>query len=101
MTPASILYLSVLDKSSTQHENTEDLAIPNTFIRRLLALVALKTTARLYARQGVCVPISKKKIIKTGSYVHLIEVATMKVVAENTSIPVPKVYCSFVRRNGA
>jgi hypothetical protein len=101
MAPESIPYISVLDKSSTQHENTEDLAVQNTFIRRCLALLAPKTTARLYAWKGFCVPISKKKIIKTGPYVHLAEAATMKSVAENTSIPMPKVYCSFVRKNRA
>lgn len=101
MAPEHIPYLSVADKSSTQHEGTEHLAINNTFIRRSLALLALKTTARFYAWMGFCIPISKKKIIKTGPFVHLIEAATTKFVAENTSIPVPKIHCSFVYRNRA
>lgn len=50
---------------------------------------------------GFCVPISKNKIIETGPYVHLIEAATTKFVAENTFIPVPKIYCSFVYKNRA
>jgi len=101
MAPEHIPYLSVTDKGSTQHEGTEHLAINNTFIRRSLALLALKTTAKFYTWMGFCVPISKKKIIKTGPYVHLIEAATTKFVAENTSIPVPKIYCSFVYKNRA
>jgi aminoglycoside phosphotransferase len=50
---------------------------------------------------GFCILISKNKIIKTGPYVHLIEAATTKFVAENTSIPMPKIYCSFVHKNHA
>jgi fructosamine-3-kinase len=34
-------------------------------------------------------------MVKTGPYVDLTEAATMKYIAENTSIPVPKVHCAF------
>ncbi|KFY14018.1 hypothetical protein V492_02907 [Pseudogymnoascus sp. VKM F-4246] len=64
----------------------------------MATLVALKTTARFYKRYGICVPISKHKIVKSGIWVHLTEAATMKYIAENTSIAVPKVYCSFVHK---
>jgi hypothetical protein len=101
MAPEHIPYLSAADQRSTQHEGTEHLAINNTFVRRSLALLALKTTARFYTWMGFCVPISKNKIIETGPYVHLIEAATTKFVAENTFIPVPKIYCSFVYKNRA
>jgi aminoglycoside phosphotransferase len=84
----------------TLHEGTEHLAI-NTFFNRLLTLLALKTTARFYKRDGPCVCISKHKIVKSGRFVHLTEAATLKFVAEHTSFPVPKVYCSFVRKNRA
>ncbi|KAM5441717.1 hypothetical protein MferCBS31731_003399 [Microsporum ferrugineum] len=87
--------------TGTDHKGSEDLAIKPTFIRRLLTLLALKTTARFFTRDGVCIPISKHKIVKTGSWVHLTEAATMKFVAENTSIPVPKVHCAFVHKNRA
>ncbi|EEP82878.1 conserved hypothetical protein [Uncinocarpus reesii 1704] len=85
----------------TTHEGTEHLAINNTFVRRFLTLLALNTTARFRSWNGVCIPISRHKIVKTGPFVHLTEAATMKFVSENTSIPVPKVYCSFVRKNRA
>lgn len=93
--------VSPVDKTKTQHEGTEHLAINHTFARRFLTLLALKTTAKFYTRDGFCVPISKHRIVKTGPFVHLTEAATMKFVAENTSLPVPKVYCSFVRKNRA
>lgn len=78
----------------------ESLAINNTPIRRLLTLLALKTTARLFRRQGTCVPISKHLIVKSDGFVDLTEAATMRFLASNTSIPVPKVWCSFVHNGG-
>ncbi|KAI0856738.1 kinase-like domain-containing protein [Xylaria cubensis] len=85
----------------TQHEGTEHLAIKNTFFRRFLTLLSLHTTANFYSRDGLCIPISKHKIVKTGRRIHLTEGATMKYLAEETSIPVPEVYCSFLHKNRA
>lgn len=84
-----------------QHNGTEHLSINNTFIRRFLTRLALRTTAKLYTRDGLVVPISKTKIVKTGRRIHLTEGATMRYLAEETSIPVPKVYCSFLHKNRA
>jgi serine/threonine protein kinase len=80
-------------KNGTGNEN---LAINDTWFRRWLTLLALKTTARLYPRTGVCVRISNQLIVKSDAFVDLTEAATMKFVAKNTSLPVPKIYCSFV-----
>lgn len=85
----------------TQHDGTEHLAINNTFVRRFLTRLALHTVAKFYSRDGLCVPISRHKIVKTGRRVHLTEGATMKYSAEKTTIPVPKVHCSFLHKNRA
>ncbi|KAH0336345.1 kinase subdomain-containing protein, partial [Aureobasidium melanogenum] len=77
----------------------QDLAINNTRFNRIFTRVALKTLAKLHKSDGYCSPISRKLIIKTGPWVDLTEAATMRFIAENTSIPVPKVYCSFVHRD--
>lgn len=79
----------------TQHDGTSHLAINNTFLRRTLIQLALHTTAKFCSREGLCIPISKKKILKRGRQIHLTEGATMKYLAEHTTIPVPKVYYSF------
>jgi aminoglycoside phosphotransferase len=92
---------AVIHNLKAQHEGTEGLAIENTSIRRISTLIALKTTARLFKRNRTCIPISKNLIVKTGPYVHLAEVATMRFVAENTSLPVPKVFCSFLHKDRA
>lgn len=94
-------YNTPVNNFETQHKGCEDLAINNTYTRRSLARLALHTTAKFFRRDGPCVPISKHRIVKTGYPVHLTEAVTMKYIAERTSIPVPKVYCSFLHRNRA
>lgn len=94
-------YIRPVDNTATQHDGTDSLAVNDTLIRRFLTLLALKTTARFYRYQGPCVPISKHLIVKTGPFVHLSEAATLRFVAEKTSMPVPRVHCAFVHKNRA
>jgi aminoglycoside phosphotransferase len=54
---------------------------------------------RFHKSHGCCTPISKHIIVKARRGANLTEAATMKFVAERTSIPVPKVYCSFVYKD--
>jgi aminoglycoside phosphotransferase (APT) family kinase protein len=56
---------------------------------------------RKYKSYGRCAAISPHLIVKTGTWIHLTKAATMKFIADNTSIPVPKVYCAFVRKKVA
>ncbi|KAI3576079.1 serine/threonine protein kinase [Fusarium oxysporum f. sp. albedinis] len=77
------------------------LAIKNTFPRRLMTLIALKTCARFYKHDGPCISISKSLIVKKGPFVHLTEAATMQFVAANTSIPVLAAHCSLVHKDRA
>ncbi|KAF2245043.1 kinase-like protein [Trematosphaeria pertusa] len=94
-------YINPANYYEAQHDGSGDLAINNTYIRRSLARLAFRITAKFFHRDGRCVPISKHKILKTGYSVHLTEAATMKYVSEHTSIPVPKVHCSFLHKNRA
>lgn len=83
------------------NEGTESLAINNTFFRRWFTILALKTLRKLHKFDGLCHPISKHATIRKGYRLHLTEAATMKFVAETTSIPVPKVHCAFVHKGHA
>lgn len=83
------------------NEGTESLAINNTFSRRWLTILALKTLGKLHKSDGLCTPVSKHAIIKKGHRLHLTEAVTMKFVAEKTSIPFPKVHCDFVHKGHA
>lgn len=86
---------------ATQHDDTEDLAINNTFWRRWYILCSVETLRRFRPYDGPCLLLTKKLIVKRGPFVHLTEAATMKYVAEKTSIPVPHIYCSFVHNSWA
>lgn len=80
-------------------QDANSLAINNSRIRRFLTLIALKTTSRFYQWNGPCVPLSSRIVVKKGTDVHLTEAATMAFIAARTKIPVPRVHCSFTRRN--
>ncbi|EPE04841.1 serine threonine protein kinase [Ophiostoma piceae UAMH 11346] len=70
--------------------------------RRFKILLMLKTTARFYTRLDCCVPISKDLIVKINRNVDSTEAATMEFLAANApGVPVPRVYCAFVRRGRA
>ncbi|KAI0834312.1 kinase-like protein [Hypoxylon sp. FL0890] len=94
-------YEGPVDGTDAQHDGTEHLAINNTFRRRLSTLISMKLARYIYKRKyvGPCLPISKHLIVKSDPFVHLTEAATMVFVAKNTSIPVPRVHCSFVYKN--
>lgn len=82
-------------------EGSETLAVNNTRARRFWTRLALRTTAKFYSRDGLCVPISQHKIVKTGFRTHLTEGATLEYLLKHISIPVPKVHCSFIPRKRA
>ncbi|RVX71707.1 hypothetical protein B0A52_03891 [Exophiala mesophila] len=90
-----------IDNISVQHAGTEHLAVRNTILNRFLTLLALKTTARFFQRHGPCSPISQNLVVKTGKFVHLTEAATLRFIRSNTTIPVPRVHCSFIHDNQA
>lgn len=86
---------------ANSHKGTEPLSINNSKFQRWKTLVALKITARLLKSTGPCQVISRHKIVKSGIRAHLTEAQTLKYIAENTNVPVPKVYCAFVHRERA
>jgi len=64
------------------------LAINDSLFNRLFTRIALNTWGKLYKSSGWCISISRKMIVKAGSSVDLAEAATMKSIADKTSIPV-------------
>ncbi|KAK7710671.1 hypothetical protein SLS64_005574 [Diaporthe eres] len=82
--------------------------VNNTLYWRLLTVSLLKLNAasrrissifRRHRRPhvGHVYRLSRHMLVKTGSDVRLAEAATMKFIAENTNIPVPKVLSAFSR----
>lgn len=96
--PVDHHYQAQTSDTDPQFESTTDGALDDTFLRRFLTLAALKTTARLFKSIPSCIQISRHKVVKTGPNIHLAEARTMRFIAQNTSLPVPKVWCAFVHK---
>ncbi|OMP83919.1 hypothetical protein BK809_0001302 [Diplodia seriata] len=76
----------------------ESAPINDSWLRRCTVLVLIGLLERFRPRQGVVLMLSDKVCVKHGPLVHLSEASTLRFIAQNTSIPVPKVYCAFERR---
>lgn len=106
--------MSVADAAGKDGElgGLERLEVNDTIYWRLLtiSLLRLNATSRrissIFRRRhrphvGHVYPLSPRMVVKTGSDVRLDEAATMRFIAENTNIPVPKVLSAFVRKGTA
>jgi hypothetical protein len=72
--------------------------INNTPLRHFLVLAAVKLLKDIVPGHGALVFIGNKLCIKYGSLRNIPEGSTMRFIAQNTSILVPKVYCAFTRK---
>ncbi|KAF7855965.1 hypothetical protein EAF04_009921 [Stromatinia cepivora] len=72
--------------------------INNTRFRRFLILASMKLAKRFRHRGPGVLNISSGICVKYGELKTLAEASAMKFIGEHTSIPVPKIYCSFVRK---
>ncbi|KAF4955404.1 hypothetical protein FGADI_4584 [Fusarium gaditjirri] len=78
----------------------ESREISSGLLMRLLTLLLYKINKtpclrRLRKHPGRIFLVSSKLCIKATAFTTLAEANTMRFVAQNTSIPVPRVYCSF------
>jgi len=73
--------------------------INNTRLRRFLVLLAIKLLKRFRQRNGTVLVLSSNICVKYGPLRYLSEARTMQFLAQNTSIPVPKVFCSFTHKD--
>jgi aminoglycoside phosphotransferase len=70
---------------------------PNV-IQRCLLLSCINLVRRFRQRKGSVLMLTKDLCVKYGARLDLVEAQTMIYVAENTSIPVPKVYFAFTHK---
>ena len=73
-------------------------AVNNTWLRRNLTIASIALLKRFRPRSGRILFLSSKLCVKYGATIHLSEARAMKLVAETTSVLLPKVYCSFRRK---
>jgi len=66
-----------------------------TRFRRITTMCAVSLLKPIRRTLSRVLLLSSTICVKHGTYVDLSEAATMAFIREHTSIPVPKVYCSF------
>lgn len=73
--------------------------INDTFFHRFWTLLAIKLFGRPQPH-GRChkIMLTDRVCVKCGPDLQLSEASTMRFISQNTSIPVPKVYCAFTRK---
>ena len=86
-----------LDEEPSQTD-LHGVPIRDTALNRWLTLLALRIFSKKRWWSSIAM-LPLGFVVKRGSsnYHHLSEANTMQFVAKHTKIPVPKVYCSFVK----
>jgi len=72
--------------------------VNNTWLRRNLTIISIALLKRFRPRSGRILFLTPKLCVKYGTTVNLSEARAMKLVAETTSVLLPKAYCSFQRK---
>jgi hypothetical protein len=76
-------------------EPPEPKPINNTRLRRFLFLALIKLLEHFRPQCGSVLFLSERICVKYGESMTLSEASTLQFIARNTSIPVPRVICSF------
>lgn len=71
------------------------LPIRATLVRQITTLCAISLLRRLRRRFGDVLFLTSTICVKYGDSVDLSEAASMELIRQHTSVPVPKVYCAF------
>src|SRR5271169_1814783 len=82
-------------RGSLMTEPPEPKPINNTRLRRFLFLALIKLLKHFRPQCGSVLFLSERICVKYGESMTLSEASTMQFIARNTSIPVPRVICSF------
>ncbi|EOA88389.1 hypothetical protein ACJQWK_01450 [Exserohilum turcicum] len=91
---------SAPEKESSGNASQSQLINASPF-KRCVTLLAIKLLRRFRKRKGAVLFLSEKVCVKYGACANLSEASAMKFIAKHTSIPVPRVYCTFTHRGEA
>jgi hypothetical protein len=73
--------------------------IKNSWLRRSFTLTSITLLRRFRPSHGSVLMLTPGLCVKYGPSRHICEAEAMAYVARHTSVPVPKVYCAFQKRN--
>ncbi|KFY29188.1 hypothetical protein V491_00148 [Pseudogymnoascus sp. VKM F-3775] len=72
--------------------------INDTCLRRFLVLTSIKLLKHFRPRHGGILLLTNNICVKYGSLRNLSEASTMQFIRQHTSIPVPRIICSFAHK---
>lgn len=73
-------------------------SLTNNAFYRYATLLAIKILKRIRPRDGNVLMLTDRLCVKYGPLVQLSEASAMCFISQHTSIPVPRVYCTFTHR---
>lgn len=79
-------------------EPSESKPVNDTRLRRFLVLASIKFLKHFRPRNGGILFLSNKICVRYGPLKNLSEASTMEFIRQHTSIPVPRIICSFTHR---
>ncbi|KFY72618.1 hypothetical protein V499_07241 [Pseudogymnoascus sp. VKM F-103] len=77
---------------------SESKPINDTYLNRFLILASIKLLKHFRPRNGGILFLTDKICVKYGPLKNLSEASTMQFIRQHTSIPVPRIICSFTRK---
>ncbi|KFZ01177.1 hypothetical protein V501_10173 [Pseudogymnoascus sp. VKM F-4519 (FW-2642)] len=77
---------------------SESKPINDTYHNRFLVLASIKLLKHFRPRNGGILFLTDKICVKYGPLKNLSEASTMQFIRQHTSIPVPRIICSFTRK---
>lgn len=75
-----------------------DQSIHATWPRKYLTLAAISLLKHFRPRQSAVLMLTSDICVKYGPFQHLSSAVAMKYIAENTTLPLPTIYCAFERK---
>ncbi|KAE8149260.1 kinase-like domain-containing protein [Aspergillus avenaceus] len=72
--------------------------INDSTFNRHLTLSAIAVLRRIRPLKGTVLMLTDRLCVKYGQHIDLSEAATMRFISQNTSIPVPKIFCTFIHK---
>ncbi|ELR07874.1 hypothetical protein VC83_08263 [Pseudogymnoascus destructans] len=80
---------------------SESKPINDTYLHRFLVLALIKLLKHFRPRNGGIIFLTNNICVKYGPLTSLSEASTMQFIRQHTSIPVPRIICSFTHKGRA
>jgi hypothetical protein len=88
-----------LSLDTAQRQQEVQSGIKNSWLRRSFTFASVTPLRRFRPSYGSVFMLTPSLCVKYGPSRHICQAEAMAYIARHTSVPVPKVYCAFQKRN--